>query len=69
MDASFKKYLTEVLLLKDSHIEALTSQGIASFYDLQLIEEDDVKKICQICRRPGGTLPDTKDGTKGGTDC
>lgn len=67
MDASFKKYLTEVLLLKDSHIEALTSQGITSFDDLQLLEEDDVKKICQICRRPGGTLPDTKDG-KGGTD-
>ena len=49
MDASFKKYLTEVLLLKDSHIDALTSQGIASFDDLQLLEEDDVKKICQIC--------------------
>ena len=72
MDASFKKYLVEVLLFKDSHVDALTAQGITSFDDLQMLEEDDVKKICQICRRPGGSLPDSTDDknnvTKGGTD-
>ena len=72
MDAAFEKYLIDTLLLKDSHVAALLAQGLVSFDDLQLLEEEDVKKICQICRRPGGTLPDTKDSnnnvTKGGND-
>ena len=71
MDTTFKKYLVDVLLLKDTHVDALTNQGITLFDDLQLLEEEDVKKICQICRRPGGSLPDSTEGgnvTKGGTD-
>ena len=37
MDATFKKYLIDTLLFMDSHVDALTAQGITLFDDLQLL--------------------------------
>ena len=71
MEPPFRNYIISVLSFKERHADALLSQGITNFDDLQDLEEEDVKKICQICRRPGGALPDTKEAdklTKGGTD-
>ena len=61
MDSNFKDYLKDVLGLNDTHIDAIGNQGITSFTNLQNLDEDNVKSIFRVCRRPGGTLPSKKD--------
>ena len=68
MNDSFKKYIVETLYFKERHVNALSGQGITGFNDLQELEEDDVKRICQICRRPGGSLPDRKEKDVNGNE-
>jgi hypothetical protein len=55
--AELNNYLNNVLQIVQQPVrEALNDQGLNAFAALSTLEEDDIKRICDTIRKPGGTI-------------
>ena len=50
-------YLTNVLAVTNAVRDAILENGLTRFEDFEMMTEDDIKGMCQACRRPGGNQP------------
>ena len=56
MDQGLTNYLTNTLSFSPALLRALSLQGVTSFQIVVDLEEEEVKQVCRVIRRPGGTI-------------
>ena len=56
MDQGLTNYLTNTLSFSPALLRALALQGVTSFQIVVDLEEEEVKQVCRVIRRPGGTI-------------